>query len=324
MHRKTVLVVGLIVLFSMIFVMIFMATSEEDLSVALTAFRGSTQDKTPVQTEQIIREIEKEDPPDAGTNLGNAGTTTTGDPSITGNPYTPGLSTSIDVPDNLKDLIMLSFDDVYPMIVGTTDPSYGYQNLRSWNTDTENKLKNVQATQASTFTVNVWTWAEPGNPNNLDKVASTKSVTCNNVIRPLVEAAFNDIFNSPDQPVITMVGGYSIRGMASGGGNTSGHAFGCTLDINWESYLNGCGNRMSSSERSPAPDVWKTLPECQKKYEIFYEGCTVVKIFKSYGFYWGGNWNSYTDGMHFGFIGDNGTNARVKGQEAYNSVQGGN
>lgn len=325
MHRKTVFTVGAIVLCSMIFTMVFMSMSEEDLSVALTAFRGSTQDVAPTETEKIIREIEKEDEA-GGLGLGEVGTTT-GDPDIIdtpAGPYVPGLNSDINVPEDLKDLIMLPFEQVYPMLVGTDDESYSYENLRHWSADTESKLLNIQATQASTFSVNVWTWAEPGNQNNLAKVSTTKQVTCNNVIRPLVEAAFEEIYNSPQQPVITMVGGYSIRHMASGGGNTSGHAFGCTIDINWESYMEGCGNRMSSTERSPSPETWQALPECQTKYEIFYEGCPVVNIFKSYGFYWGGNWSSYTDGMHFGFIGDNGTKARLKGQEAYNSVQGGN
>lgn len=92
MHRKTVFTVGAIVLCSMLFTMVFMSMSEEDLSVALTAFRGSTQDVAPTKTEKIIREIEKED--EAGDlGLGEVGTTT-GDPDIIDTPdgtYVPGI-----------------------------------------------------------------------------------------------------------------------------------------------------------------------------------------------------------------------------------------
>lgn len=84
MNRKPVIVVGVIVLLSVIFTMVFMSISDEDLNVAMTAFRNSTQGNTPVQTDKVIREIEKDS---NGINLGQSGEN--GDPSIA-EPYMPG------------------------------------------------------------------------------------------------------------------------------------------------------------------------------------------------------------------------------------------
>ena len=93
MHRRIVFIVATLVSLSVVSTMTFMSISDEDLSVALTAFRNSTQDVGPMRTEKVIREIEKEKKSDL--NLGSVETESSSDPAIVNptqpsNPYVPG------------------------------------------------------------------------------------------------------------------------------------------------------------------------------------------------------------------------------------------
>lgn len=94
MHRKSVFTVAAIVLCSTILTMSFMSMSEEDLDVALTAFRGSTQDTAPTKTEKVIRDIGNSSE-NSGLGLGDVDEVVdTGDPDIIDSPdgpYVPGI-----------------------------------------------------------------------------------------------------------------------------------------------------------------------------------------------------------------------------------------
>lgn len=75
---------------------------------------------------------------------------------------------------------------------------------------------------------------------------------------------------------------YNWRSMASGR-NRSHHSYGCVVDLNWNS------NPMigvTEGKYKPGIDPYSITPQ-------------VVAIWKKQGFYWGGNWKSTKDYMHF-------------------------
>lgn len=77
---------------------------------------------------------------------------------------------------------------------------------------------------------------------------------------------------------------YVWRSMVSGR-NRSHHSYGCVIDLNWNS------NPMigvTEGKYRPGVDPYSVTPE-------------VVAIWKKHGFYWGGNWSSSKDYMHFSY-----------------------
>lgn len=77
---------------------------------------------------------------------------------------------------------------------------------------------------------------------------------------------------------------YNWRSMASSK-NRSHHSYGCVVDINWNS------NPMlgvTDGKYRPGKDPYSVTQE-------------VVKIWKKHGFYWGGDWKSTKDYMHFSY-----------------------
>jgi hypothetical protein len=77
-------------------------------------------------------------------------------------------------------------------------------------------------------------------------------------------------------------GGYNWRPMATNPNKQSYHSYGSVVDLNWtyNPLVYGTGN----------PYLGKS------EYAITQN---VVNIWKKYGFYWGGDWTSYQDYMHF-------------------------
>lgn len=188
----------------------------------------------------------------------------------------------------------------------------------------EGILKELRNTNTETITVSVWYWEDPKDQTNFNKVTKQKTFAVNSAIADTFRHIFADIYNDPSQPVLNIadsgMGTWVLRGKNHNSNNTmSAHALGVAIDINpstgsfkidgvW--YGNAYGHKRMSEE------VWSQLPECHDKYHVLYDGCPIVEIFKSYGFYWGGDWTTGTDCMHLSYIGD-GSTARAKGIQNY-------
>ena len=75
---------------------------------------------------------------------------------------------------------------------------------------------------------------------------------------------------------------YKWRKMSTSS-SRSHHSYGCVVDLNWDSNpMKG----VTEGKYRPGVDPYSVTPE-------------VVSIWKSHGFYWGGNWKSTKDYMHF-------------------------
>lgn len=80
--------------------------------------------------------------------------------------------------------------------------------------------------------------------------------------------------------------GYNWRSMVSSS-SQSHHSYGCVIDLNWDDnpYISN-SLTVGSSAYAPYKNRFSVTPE-------------VVQIWKRHGFYWGGDWNSAKDYMHF-------------------------
>lgn len=148
-----------------------------------------------------------------------------------------------------------------------------------------------------------WKWADSSKTTKQD---STTTIKVNKYVADYFKAYMTDIHSQPEQYVITMVGGFSFRtkNNSSHSGNYSGHSFGATLDINWES--DGMGSYSAGYGEKGLP--WKTSSGLSDPMKS--ECCTFDnswhEVAKKYKLDWGGNWSkSYCDPMHFSLVGDN-------------------
>lgn len=192
----------------------------------------------------------------------------------------------------------------------------------------QSKLVGLRNSNTETITVKVWYWANPNDAGDLSKITVTKTFAVNSKLADVFTHIFEDIYNDQSQPVINIadkgMGTWVLRGKNHNSLNTmSSHALGCAIDINPSTgsfKLNGkwYGNGYNHARMSYS--TWQQLPECHTKYHVLYDGCPIVEIFKSYGFYWGGDWSQTPDCMHLAYIGD-GSKARATGIANYNSRQ---
>lgn len=111
---------------------------------------------------------------------------------------------------------------------------------------------------------------------------STISLTVHRQLATEIKAIFEEL-NAMGFPVRgTDTAGYAWREMATSE-SISHHSYGCVIDLNWNS------NPMigvTGGEYLPGTDPYSVTPQ-------------VVEIFKKHGFYWGGDWTSSKDYMHF-------------------------
>lgn len=170
----------------------------------------------------------------------------------------------------------------------------------------------VYNSHATQITVPVWYWENPEDVEDLSKVTKYMTITVHDKLADTYESIFSDIYKDPSKPVFNLndygMGTWVLRGKNHSDYNTvSAHALGTAIDINPSSgsyevdgviYGNSYG-----AKRMPYA-IWKDLPETHTKYHVLYEDCPIVTTFKSYGFYWGGDWKDGTDSMHLAFLGD--------------------
>lgn len=231
-------------------------------------------------------------------------------------------SHSIDVSISDAEKIMLSEDDAWKLVSDGLYTQYPSGNFLE-NKDT---LMEIQKRNTKTIKVKVWYWEDPSDDTNFNKVTAVKTFAVNSGIASLFEHAFEAIYNDPSQPVINLADGgmgtWVIRGKNHNNyARMSTHSLGCCIDLNpgtGSFYINGKWYGNAYGQRAMSKEIWENLPECHKKYHVLYAGSPIVEIFKSYGFVWGGDWESGTDPMHLSWIGE-GSNTRSKGQANYTS-----
>lgn len=193
-------------------------------------------------------------------------------------------------------------------------PSVPYQTIAS-------KLAKIKEAHNCTVTVQCWYWAAPSDDSNMDKVTVSKTFAVNESIADMFEHIFADIYAHPSKPVINIadagMGTWVLRGKNHNNSRTmSAHSLGTAIDINPSTgsyYINGKWYGNAFNQSAMPTELWVQLPESHKKYHVLYEDSPIVKIFKAYGWYWGGDWSSSTDPMHLAFLGD-GISARKVGR----------
>lgn len=80
-------------------------------------------------------------------------------------------------------------------------------------------------------------------------------------------------------------GGYVWRSMVSSS-SRSHHSYGVVIDLNWNDNPYISGSQTVGGSYRPGSNPYSVTSE-------------VVQIWKAHGFYWGGDWNSAKDYMHF-------------------------
>lgn len=220
--------------------------------------------------------------------------------------------------DDVK-LISMSDNDAWAYLTDgalTSYPDVPYK-------DIEDIIKLIYKNNSETIKVKVWTWKNSSDKSDLSKKTVTISLNVHRKLSSIFEKIFYDIYNNEYKPVInvndTGMGTWVLRGKNHSVYNTlSAHSLGTAIDINPSTgtfSVNGTTYGNSYGSSMMPYDVWNVLPDNQTKYNVLYEDSPIVQIFKSYGFYWGGDWACGTDSMHFAFLGD--SSGRKKGFENY-------
>lgn len=226
-----------------------------------------------------------------------------------------------------KQLITLSDKDAWSLLTAgrfNCYPTEKYYQVKQ-------KVVENRIDKTTRITTKVWFWEDPSDDTNFNKVTVYKEWEVNEELADLFTHVFEDLYNDPSQPVINIndrgAGTWVTRGKNHSDFNTtSAHAFGAAIDINPSTgtfAIDGIRYGNAYKNKAMPQAIWQSLPECHNKYHVIYQDSPMVKIFKSYGFVWGGDWSSGTDPMHFSFIGD-GSNAREVGQSnfyEYNDVE---
>lgn len=229
-------------------------------------------------------------------------------------------SVTVEVDSSCEELILLSDDEAWQLISDGVFSSYPTGSYAQH----KNELQSIYDNKMVVIHVPVWFWTRPDIKTNMTKTTSTLNIAVNEEVAELFINIFNDIYENPSRPVINLkdagMGTWVLRGKNHNNNSSiSGHALGTTIDINPSTgsfNVNGQWYGNGYGHKAMPKSMWDQLPECHEKYQVLYKDCSIVQVFKSYGFVWGGDWTSGTDCMHFSFLGD-GKNARVKGQENY-------
>lgn len=202
--------------------------------------------------------------------------------------YNPTVSASV------QEIINMSESQVWQLISEGKYSSYDEANKAAQaNKTTEEKFWSGMLVQVE---VPIWKWSDS---SKTSKVSSTTKIQVNKHLSEYYKSFMTDLYNAPEQYVILIVGGYNFRTKNTASGpskNYSGHSFGATLDINWNS--DGMGlNDIPYKESSLSEPL---------KSEVCSAGSNWYNIAKKYDLDWGGNWSQKSlDPMHFSLVGDN-------------------
>lgn len=221
--------------------------------------------------------------------IASGGTTQNGgDPSTSSASYNPIVSASA------QEIINMSESQVWQLISEGKYSSYDEANKAAQaNKTTEEKFWSGMLVQVE---VPIWKWSDS---SKTSKVSSTTKIQVNKHLAEYFKSFMTDLYNAPEQYVILIVGGYNFRTKNTASGpskNYSGHSFGATLDINWNS--DGMGLKDTPYKESSLSEPLKS--------EVCSAGSNWYNIAKKYDLDWGGNWSQKSlDPMHFSLVGDN-------------------
>ena len=221
--------------------------------------------------------------------IASGGTTqNSGDPATNGANYNPTVSASV------QEIINMSESQVWQLISEGKYSTYDEANKAAQaNKTTEEKFWSGMLVQVE---VPIWKWSDS---SKTSKVSSTTKIQVNKHLSEYYKSFMTDLYNAPEQYVILIVGGYNFRTKNTASGpskNYSGHSFGATLDINWNS--DGMGLKDTPYKESSLSEPLKS--------EVCSAGSNWYNIAKKYDLDWGGNWSQKSlDPMHFSLVGDN-------------------
>lgn len=221
--------------------------------------------------------------------IASGGTTQNG-----GNPATNGANYNPTVSASVQEIINMSESQVWQLISEGKYSSYDEANKAAQaNKTTEEKFWSGMLVQVE---VPIWKWSDS---SKTSKVSSTTKIQVNKYLSEYYKSFMTDLYNAPEQYVILIVGGYNFRTKNTASGpskNYSGHSFGATLDINWNS--DGMGLNDTPYKESSLSEPLKS--------EVCSAGSNWYNIAKKYDLDWGGNWSQKSlDPMHFSLVGDN-------------------
>ena len=154
---------------------------------------------------------------------------------------------------------------------------------QSWSKFSES-LKNEKGKNNVTIEVPVWKLV------NGNKVKAVKELTVHKKVQEVVVSIFTDIYNSSEKFPID---DGTTAGQANRNNTTSLHNYGIAIDINWDAnaMYNEDGTIRAGKYYKPGTAPL-SIPS----------NSSVVATFKKYGWYWGGNWKSTPDYMHFAYM----------------------
>jgi hypothetical protein len=135
----------------------------------------------------------------------------------------------------------------------------------------------------------IWTYDD----NTETKLPTIWHVNVNKLVANDVKNIMSQIYNDSEKfPIFHNGLYYEVEGyehrLVRGGSSLSEHSFGVAIDIN-----------SSFNPLTSKPRIISENPTLNQRLYAIHETSNVVRIFKAHGWYWGGEWSSKKDYMHF-------------------------
>lgn len=195
-----------------------------------------------------------------------------------------------------EDILKLSEKEVYLLL--SKGKISNYEDANAIFKRSRSELENIfGGSNLKTVEVPAWQWVDRNDYSKGKKKGKVK-MTVNKNLTEFFTDFMTELYNLPEQYVIEQgtFGGYVLKNKKNSP-NVSGHSFGATLDINWQTD----GMRYGQQP-------WATLDGLKEPYRSMC--CTIdsdwYKLAKRYHLEWGGTWGGGgCDPMHFSLVGDN-------------------